>query len=121
MKVNGIGNDIIEIERIRRSVEEHGDRFLARIFTQKELDYCLKHKDPIPHLAGRFAAKEAVAKALGTGFGEQLSWKDIEILNDAAGKPLVHLHAMEEKRSVLLSISHCRDYVTAVALLISSI
>src|SRR5579872_7504809 len=83
----GIGNDIIEIERIRKSFEHHGYRLISRLFTTKEQDYCLKHKDPIPHFAGRFSAKEAIVKALGTGFGEHVSWKDLEILPDKAGKP----------------------------------
>src|SRR5271155_5534584 len=85
----GIGNDIIEVERIRKSIDTHGLRLLTRLFTTKEQDYCLKYKDPVPHFAGRFSAKEAVVKALGTGFGEHVSWLDIEILNDTLGKPHV--------------------------------
>lgn len=116
----GIGNDIIEIERIRKSIDTHGLRMLAKLFTTKEQDYCLKHKDPIPHFAGRFSAKEAVVKALGTGFGEHASWLDIEILNEANGKPSVHFSdAMEKKlkgTTMLISISHCQLYVTAFAI-----
>jgi holo-[acyl-carrier protein] synthase len=116
----GIGNDIIEIDRIRKSIENHGYRLLARLFTTKEQDYCLKYKDPIPHFAGRFSAKEAIVKAFGTGFGEHASWLDMEILNDKHGKPYVtftkgiieHFHDPH----VLLSISHCQHYVTAVAI-----
>ena len=116
----GIGNDIIEVERIRKSMESHGLRFLAKLFTTKEQDYCLKHKDPVPHFAGRFSAKEAVVKALGTGFGEHASWLDIEILNDPSGKPCVHFSSrLEEKISVTqiqVSISYCQLYVTAFAI-----
>ena len=116
----GIGNDIIEIERIRKSYDRHGYRFLTKLFTEKEQDYCLKHKDPVPHMAGRFAAKEAVVKALGTGFGEHASWLDIEIVNNNLGKPEVNFSQfMSEKlknTQILVSISHCVNYVTAVAI-----
>lgn len=116
----GIGNDIIEIERIRHSIDRHGLRFLARIFTTKEQDYCLKYKDPVPHFAGRFSAKEAIVKALGTGFGEHASWLDIEIINDALGKPCVsfsnELGKKTKGTAMLISISHCELYVTASAL-----
>jgi holo-[acyl-carrier protein] synthase len=116
----GLGNDIIEIERIRQSYERHGYRFLTKLFTEKEQDYCLKHKDPIPHMAGRFAAKEAVVKALGTGFGEHASWLDIEIVNNNLGKPEVQfslfLQEKLKKTKMLVSISHCVTHVTAVAI-----
>ena len=116
----GLGNDIIEIERIRGSIDNHGYRLISRLFTVKEQDYCLKHKDPIPHFAGRFSAKEAVVKALGTGFGEHASWLDIEIINDKAGKPHVNFSVKLQERlkntSMQISISHCQLYVTAVAI-----
>ena len=80
----GIGTDIIEIERIRQSIDNHGYRLISRIFTPKEQDYCLKHKDPIPHFAARFSAKEAIVKALGTGFTEHITWQDIEITKDVS-------------------------------------
>ncbi len=116
----GIGNDIVEIERIRSSIDNHGYRLISRLFTMKEQDYCLKYKDPIPHFAGRFSAKEAIVKAFGTGFGEHASWLDLEILNDTAGKPSVHLsQKLQEKyrdTQVLISISHCQLYVTAFAI-----
>ena len=117
--VLGIGTDIIEIERIRKSIDTHGLRLISRLFTTKEQDYCLKYKDPVPHFAGRFSAKEAVVKALGTGFGEHASWLDIEILNEKSGKPSVYLSGSLEKKlkgtSILISISHCQLYVTAFA------
>jgi holo-[acyl-carrier protein] synthase len=116
----GIGNDIVEVDRIRKSFDRHGYRFLTKLFSTKEQDYCLKHKDPIPHLAGRFAAKEAVVKALGTGFGEHASWLDIEIINDELGKPYVQFsqHLLEKLKdsTMLVSISHCESYVTAIAI-----
>jgi holo-[acyl-carrier protein] synthase len=116
----GIGNDIVEIERIRKSIDTHGLRLIARLFTTKEQDYCLKYKDPVPHFAGRFSAKEAIVKALGTGFGEHASWLDIEVLNETSGRPYVHFSTALEKKikgtSMLISISHCHHYVTAFAL-----
>lgn len=116
----GIGNDIIEIERIRKSIDTHGLRLLSKLFTTIEQDYCLKHKDPVPHFAGRFSAKEAVVKALGTGFGEHASWLDIEIINNPSGKPSVHFSTSMEKKvkgtTMLVSISHCQLYVTAFAI-----
>lgn len=120
----GIGNDILEIERIRQSIETHGKRFFSRLFTPQEQGYCLKYADAAPHFAGRFSGKEAIAKALGTGFGKHTSWLDIEILNDAQGKPVVHLSpALQAKcaaTTFLLSISHSQLYVTAVALWIKN-
>ncbi len=93
---------------------------LTRLYTEKEQNYCLKHKDPVPHLAGRFCVKEAVVKALGTGFGEHASWQDIEILNDAHGKPEVFFSDWLRKKlvssKVLVSISHTDTHVTAVAI-----
>lgn len=116
----GLGNDIVEIERVRQSIERHGQHFLNRLFTQKEQDYCYKYQDSVPHFAGRFSAKEAVAKALGTGFGAELSWHDIEILVDEAGKPHVHLSEAAKERfrhpQLLVSISHSTTHATAVAL-----
>ncbi len=115
----GIGNDIIEIERLAKSIERHGLHFLNRLFTQKEQDYCYKYSDHAPHFAGRFAAKEAIVKALGTGFGAQVQWHEIEILNDELGKPIVRFSDSLNQRfnhpQILLSISHCNAYATAVA------
>src|SRR3990172_3722427 len=119
-QILGIGNDIIEIERIRKSIDTHGYRLIGRLFSVKEQDYCLKYKDPVPHFAGRFSAKEAVVKALGTGFGEHASWLDIEIENDSLGKPLVNLSPALQKKTkdtqILISLSHCQLYVTAFAI-----
>ncbi len=118
--IHGIGNDIIEIDRIRQSIERHGQHFINRLFTQREQDYCFKYQDPAPHFAGRFAAKEAIVKAFGTGFGAQIQWRDVEVINDEAGKPIVFLanHIQEQfhQPQMLLSISHSSNYATAVAL-----
>ena len=117
--MKGLGSDIIEIERIRQSIERHGPHFLNRLFTLREQEYCSQFKDPTPHFAGRFAAKEAIAKALGTGFGAEVSWQDLEILNDEKGKPCVYLSerlvASFDSPRFLISISHCQSYALAVA------
>lgn len=118
--IQGLGNDIIEIDRIRQSIERHGQHFLDRLFSEKEQSYCFQFKDHAPHFAGRFAAKEAIAKALGTGFGADLSWHDLEILGDDHGKPHVHLsEAAKQKFSdphILVSISHSATHAVAVAI-----
>lgn len=116
----GLGNDIIEISRIKEAIEEHGQPFLDRLFTPKEQEYCTGHKDPSPRFAGRFAAKEAIVKALGCGFGTEVSWKEIEILGDDKGKPIARLSAALSERfpnaRILVSISHCKTYASAIAI-----
>lgn len=118
--IHGLGNDIVEIDRIRSSIERHGQHFLDRLFTAKEQEYCLQFKESAPHFAGRFAAKEAIAKAFGTGIGEMLAWHDIEILSHEQGKPIVNLSAAAKQRfsnpKILVSISHSNSYATAVAI-----
>lgn len=115
--MKGLGSDIIEVERIEASIQRYGDRFLERLFTTAEQAYCNRFRDAARHYAGRFAAKEAIAKALGTGFGDQLSWLDIEILNDEQGKPIPHLREGILKGTLELSISHCKAYALAVAII----
>jgi holo-[acyl-carrier protein] synthase len=111
----GVGNDIVEVARIKAILSRHPQRFLDRVFTPHEQDYCLKRKDPALHLAARFAAKEAIVKALGTGFSQGLSWLDIEIRKPVASfSPF----AKELFGDLLLhiSMSHCHQYATAVAI-----
>lgn len=118
--MKGVGIDIIEIERVKKSLERHGNHFLNRLFTVKEQDYCLKFKDPGPHLAGRFAAKEAIVKAFGVGFGSQVHWHDIEILEDERGKPIAHFSKQVKENfqnpTMMVSISHSETNATAVAI-----
>jgi holo-[acyl-carrier protein] synthase len=115
----GCGIDIIEIDRIRESITRHGQHFLDRLFT-REQDYCLKHSDAAPHFAGFFSAKEAIVKALGTGFGEYAHWLEIEIVHDTLGKPTVQLSQTLQQHfhspMIMISISHCKQYATAIAI-----
>ena len=110
------GVDIIEIPRIKQVLDRYGQRFLKRVFTPDEITYC---RGRAPNLAGRFAAKEATMKALGTGV-RGVSWKDIEVVRSESGAPSVKLHGRAEKRAVRLrvvdisvSISHSREYAVA--------
>jgi holo-[acyl-carrier protein] synthase len=123
--VIGIGIDIIEIDRIRESVEKFGDHFLNKIYTQQELDYCLKKKYKYQHLAARFAAKEAVYKALATGWDADVSWQNIEISNEPNGMPIVTLQGKLKKflskgKELKISMSHSRDYVACMAIIYKS-
>ena len=116
----GLGNDIVEIERIKSIMSRYPRRFIDRVFTPREQEYCLRRPEPALHFAGRFAAKEAVVKALGTGFSQGLNWHDFEILPNILGKPDVLLSSSAADLfgdpSLLVSISHCHHYATAVAL-----
>ena len=122
--IESLGIDLIEIKRVKKVKERWGKRFLERVYTPKELEYCLKKRYPENSLAGRFAAKEAVMKALGTGLSLGVSWKDIEIINDGRGKPEVFLYGKTRKilgkRKVLISISHTKEDAIAQAIIISS-
>ena len=117
----GTGIDIIEIDRIKNSVERYGEQFLNKIYTRGELDYCLAKSSKFQHLAARFAAKEAVYKALTTGWHEVATWQDIEISNEPNGMPIVSLKGnlqsfLSTDKSLKISISHSRDYVACIAI-----
>lgn len=116
-----IGVDIIEIERIARAIERWGERFLAHVYTPSEIAFC---RGRAPELAARFAAKEAISKALGTGLAG-IAWHEMEVLPDPRGKPLVRLYGRASARasalgldSFAISLSHSRDY--AVAMVVAS-
>jgi len=120
----GTGIDIIEVERIARAREKFGQRFLRRILLDSEINYCLLHQDPAPFLAARFAAKEAVSKAFGTGIGADLGWQDIEICRRDSGEPFVVLHdkgqLLFQRRNagtLHVSLSHTDKHATAIAIL----
>lgn len=121
----GIGTDIVEIVRIGEMIERHGELFLQRVYTEQEIKYCQRNREAIQHYAGRWAAKEAVMKTLGTGFTKGVGWKDIEVLSRRSGQPMVELSggaAAVARRigidEVLITISHCRAYATATAIAI---
>lgn len=119
-----VGIDIVEIKRIEKLFSSH-EGFLKRIYTEKEVEYCKPKKNKYQHLAVRFAAKEAVFKALGTGWIGTMKWTDIELLNDALGKPYLNLYGsvkdLADKKNignVSVSVSHCLDYAVAQVLLV---
>jgi holo-[acyl-carrier protein] synthase len=123
MNVIGIGTDIIECLRIAQMIERHGELFLTRVYTAREIEYCSARKAATQHYAGRWAAKEAVLKALGTGLAGSIRWRDLEIRNDRAGKPTVALGGEARELceqlgigQLVVSISHCRSHATAFAI-----
>ena len=122
-KIVGIGTDIIEVLRIAQMIERHGELFVTRVYTPFEIQYCQQRKMSTQHYAGRWAAKEAVLKALGTGWRKGISWRDVEIRNDSSGRPTVALRGgaadvVEQLgiTEVQVSISHCRSHATAFAI-----
>jgi holo-[acyl-carrier protein] synthase len=117
LEIDGVGTDIIEIDRLKKAFDRRGKALIDKIFTEKEKKYCNNFKDPFPHFAVRFAAKEAVVKSFGLGFRKGITFQDIEILNDSIGKPYVKLSDELNKKmsfpKILLSLSHCNSYATA--------
>jgi len=109
----GIGVDIIEIERIQKAIDRWDDNFLEHIFCDEEIEYARKHKNPTQHFAGRFAAKEAILKAIGDN--AHVQWKDIKILNDKFGRPYCVYSDKKFKHRILVSISHTHNYAVASA------
>jgi len=123
MEIFGIGTDITECLRIARMIERHGELFVNRVYTPEEVQYCQSRKQATQHFTGRWAAKEAVLKALGTGWIRGISWRDIEIRNQASGRPVVLLHGGAQQTAerlgvtgILVSISHCHTHATAYAI-----
>jgi holo-[acyl-carrier protein] synthase len=121
----GIGTDIVECLRIAQMIERHGETFIGRVYTDHEIQYCGCRKSATQHYAGRWAAKEAILKALGTGWQKGISWRDMEIRNDPGGKPVAVLRggardACESRgiADILISISHCRSHAVAYAVAI---
>lgn len=127
MSVVAQGIDLIECARVGEVLERHGERFLERILTPAERAYIATKREPLPHIAGRFAAKEAILKVLGTGWRGQISWNDVEVLNDSAGQPLVALSGecarVAARRGigrVIVSITHTKNYAAAAAIGLAS-
>jgi holo-[acyl-carrier protein] synthase len=120
--VIGIGIDIIEIDRIKHSVDTFGDSFLNKIYTKPELDYCLAKHNKYQHLAARFAAKEAIYKAIASGWEKEATWNNIEITNESNGLPIVKFlgklnEFISDDKDVKVSLSHSDNYVAAVAII----
>jgi holo-[acyl-carrier protein] synthase len=121
MSLIGIGIDMIECERIQHSLERFGTRFMQRVFTEGEIAYCQSMKYPARHFAARFAAKEALSKAFGTGIGKAMGWRDIDVRKKESGEPYVVLSGGAESlghernaRTVLISLSHTDHQAVAV-------
>ena len=124
MDIIGLGFDTTDIPRIANTLEVYGDRFLRRIFTEGEIAYCMRRRDPVPSLAGRFASKEAAMKALGTGHSRGVLWKDIEVVRHG-GPPQLRLHGGAARRAEgmgvrksLMTITHSETLAMAQVLLI---
>ena len=122
-QILGIGTDIIECLRIAQMIERHGEMFITRVYSDYEIQYCQARKNATQHFAGRWAAKESILKALGTGWQKGISWRDLEVRNDAAGKPIVALRGgardactAQGIAEILISISHCRSHAVAYAI-----
>ena len=113
----GIGTDIVEVERFEKAIQRHGEPFLLRLFTEAERLYCSSHRFPSLHYAARFAAKEALFKAIGQGLRGSLRWQDAEVCHDALGKPYFvlwgYLHELLLETTVHLTMSHSDNYAVA--------
>ncbi len=108
--IAGIGVDIVEIDRFASALERYGDAFASKLFTEREISYCRAKALPAQHFAARFAAKEAFSKALATGWSGPFHWKDVEVVNDASGKPCMNVYGDTARligaASISLSLSH---------------
>lgn len=127
MRIHGIGIDVVEVERIAAAIERHGEALLARLFTPDERAYCAAKATPAIHFAARFAAKEAIAKALGTGIGAHANWLDLEITHDANGAPRVLLHgqaaafaSVHGLTEIQISLTHAKAYAAANAIVLKT-
>jgi len=124
MSVLGIGVDLVECARIQHSIDRFGERFLHRVFTDGEIEYSMSMKFPARHLAARFAAKEAVSKAFGTGIGKAMSWRDIDIRRKPSGEPFLVFARGAEKlakergvSNALITLSHTEHHAMACVVL----
>jgi holo-[acyl-carrier protein] synthase len=124
----GTGVDLVEIERFRKVIERLKDRFVLRVFTPGEQQFCNGHRDPVPHLAARFAAKEAVFKALGTGWAKGVTWLDVEVRRERQDAPEILLSGEAQRLSaekgatvVHLTLSHSEHWAVAMVILESGV
>jgi holo-[acyl-carrier protein] synthase len=124
MSVVGIGVDLVECARIQHSLDRFGEKFLKRVFTEGEIEYSMSMKFPARHLAARFAAKEAVSKAFGTGIGKSIGWREIDVHKKPSGEPFLVFHggadALAKQRNVknaLITLSHSDQHAVATIVL----
>ncbi len=122
-RIIGIGTDITECLRIAQMIERHGELFINRVYTPHEIQFCQSRKHATQHFAGRWSAKEALLKALGTGWRRGISWRDVEVISDGGEPPTVQLHGEASNVAnhlgidlMMISISHSRSHATAYAL-----
>ncbi len=122
--VVGVGTDLMEIERIQRSIDRFGERFLRHVFTAREIEYCQRKKNAAESFAARFAAKEAGAKALGTGISRGVGWLELEVAREPGGRPTLELSGRAAQRAremgvdrVALSLTHSREIALAVVVM----
>ena len=125
--VVGIGIDQIEVDRIQESIDQHGSHFLSKIFTEEEQNYCRGMANPVPHYAARFAAKEAVSKAFGTGLGKEFGWLDSAVTHGLKGQPIMNFSGKGTKllqergaKKALVSLTHLNSIASSVVLLVSA-
>ncbi len=113
----GVGVDVVDVQRMKETVVEQGERFTRKVFTEAEIEYCENRPRPYEHYAARFAAKEAVSKALQTGWTGAFRWRDVEVINDPNGAPKVHpkndIAELLKECKVFLSLSHTENTVVA--------
>jgi holo-[acyl-carrier protein] synthase len=126
MTIIGTGLDATEIDRIGEAISRYGDRFVRRVFTEGEIAYCRARRDPVPHFAARFAAKEAGLKALGTGLRMGVHWRELEVVRERGQAPTLVLSGRSREigtarggRRMLLALTHDGDYALAQAMLVS--
>ncbi len=125
MSIIATGTEIVETVRIAKMIETHGEQFLERVYTADEIEYCVQTADAPGHFATRWAAKEAVLKAMGTGWAFGIKWTEVEVFNQPGGKPIMNItgkakEICEERgiADILISISHCKAYAVAYAVAI---
>lgn len=126
LTIVGLGMDATDIPRVRETYQKYGERFLRRVFTDAEIAYCLRRRDPVPHLAGRFAAKEAGMKAIGTGHTRGVLWRDLEVVR-GGGPPQLKFHGAAARHAQalgmvrsLLTITHSEALAFAHVILVGA-
>ncbi|MEX2117651.1 MAG: holo-ACP synthase [Bacteroidota bacterium] len=121
MSIRGIGVDVVDVERMKKTLQEQGEPFVSKVFTETEIAYCRSRKSPHEHFAARFAAKEAVSKAMQKGWSGEFRWKDIEVMNEPSGAPKIVLYGelarLLRDTKVHLSLSHTEKTVVAFSII----